>query len=173
MLRYLGVVAAAGMLMVTAAEAKKASCLVMTAPDPVNSNGPQFLMSFDIDDTEYPYFSNVMVVDDDTSEKIEIGLYDPKTARNMTDYFDRVAVRNDDGLSKFSIELGRAYPEDPYDLAGPKRIQSSVTQRYALYVDWKHGTAGWLEEGSMYNIYDLLRDKPQYAVRPASCSRLD
>lgn len=130
-------------------------------------------MSFDVDDTKYPYFSNVMIVDDDTSEKIEIGLYDPKTARNMTDYFDKVAVRNDDYLSKFSIELGRAYPQDPYDLNGPKRLQSSVTQRYALYIDWKGGTAGWLEESTMYNMYDILKVKPQYAARPVSCDRLD
>ncbi|MGJ7040864.1 hypothetical protein J2Y63_004132 [Shinella sp. BE166] len=161
------------MVMITDAEARRASCLVMTAPDPQNSSSPAFMMSFDVDDTVYPHFFNVTITDGDTSDKIEIGRYDPKTARNMTDYFDNVAVRNDDYLSKFSIELGRAYPQDHYDLDGPKRLQSSVTQRYALYIDWKGGTAGWLEESAMYNMYDILSVKPQYAARPVSCDRLD
>ncbi|WP_313194898.1 hypothetical protein [Shinella zoogloeoides] len=161
MLRYLGVVAAAGVLMVTTAEAKKASCLV-----PHSHDRTRKFMSFDIDDTKPPYIFNVNGIDRGSSKEdlVDIPPYSKETAKFQTWYYSNVTMEVDRQQTKFSIAFGEpnasTYEFVPWD-------------RYALYVNWEHGTAGWLDEGGMYNIFDILEKMPNVVAYPASCRRLD
>lgn len=49
----------------------------------------------------------------------------------------------------------------------------SDQSNYTLYMDWEHGTAGWLDEDMAFNLFDAVEEKPNLVVWPASCKRLD
>ncbi|WP_168575900.1 hypothetical protein [Rhizobium ruizarguesonis] len=155
------VVTATMALLATEASAHKAKCSVPQAHE-----RSQRLMSFEIDDTTYPYIFNINGMDEGaTPEKLaDISLFDEKTGEPEKWYLGDVTMEVDRQRSKFRMVFGEM-------LAATRKIHPR--SRYTIFVDWEHGTAGWLSEDMMFNLYDVLDEKPTIVAYPASCRRMD
>ncbi len=165
--RYLGVVAAANIIMVTQAEARKASCIVM---DP--NNPTKVMVSLDVDDVNHPYITNVKAIDSEVSdvELADIKLFDPSSSVAFRMHYSNVKVDINNEYSKVYFEISPTIRES---MEEPVRMLSNITGRHTIYINWKRGEAGWMDELFMYNYSNVLKEKPWLAVRPASCERLD
>ncbi|NKQ73469.1 hypothetical protein C3Y89_24555 [Rhizobium sp. UPM1132] len=144
-----------------AAEAKRAQCTVFDRHD-----RSQRLMAFEVDDAKYPYILKINGVDEGASQRklIDIPLYDESQGRFETWYLGRVERTMDRQRSIYRMHFG--------EMALDTR-QVDDRSNYSLYMDWENGTAGWLDEGMAFNLYDVVEKKPQLVVWPASCRRLD
>jgi hypothetical protein len=149
------------MAMTAAAEARQATCTIRHPHD----RGKK-LFSFDIDDTKQPYIFNVNGIDGGASGEpvIDIRPFDSATAEFETWYYGNVKMEANGQRTRFQIAFGEP---------NWATKQFRAHDQYALYVDWEYGTAGWLNEGIMYNFDDILEKVPNVVVYPASCRRKD
>ncbi|MGO7445104.1 hypothetical protein ACC668_10400 [Rhizobium ruizarguesonis] len=143
------------------AEAKRAQCTVFERHD-----RSQRFMAFEVDDSTYPYVFKINGVDEGASQRklIDIPLYDETQGRIETWYLGRVERSVDRQRSIYRLHFG--------EMALDTR-QVDDRSNYGLYMDWENGTAGWLDEGMAFNLYNTVEEKPQLVVWPATCKRLD
>lgn len=160
MKRILIAIAAAATL-ANAAEAKRAQCTVFDRHDQ-----SQRFMAFEVDDSKVPYITKINGVDEGASQRklIDIQLYDKANGQMETWYLGRVERSVDRQRSIYRMHFG--------EMALDTR-EIADRSNYTLYMDWEHGTAGWLDEDMAFNLYDTVEKKPQLVVWPASCRRLD
>lgn len=143
-----------------AAEAKRAECFVADRHD-----RSQKLMSFEVDDEKYPHILNINGVDEGAtpSKVVDITLFDKETGKIETWYLSHVERTAVEQRSIYRMHFGEI--GTTWDI--------SDRSNYTLYMDWEHGTAGWLDENMAFNLFDTVEEKPNLVVWPASCKRLD
>ncbi|MQX45747.1 hypothetical protein [Sinorhizobium medicae] len=144
-----------------AAEAKRAECFVADRHD-----SSKKMMSFEVDDDRYPHILGINGVDDGATphKVIDIQLYDKANGHIETWYLSRVERSVDRQRSIYRMHFGEMRLDTR---------EVDDRSNYTLYMDWEHGTAGWLDEDMVFNLYDVLEEKPTVVVWPASCKRLD
>ncbi|MGO6692489.1 hypothetical protein ACCS54_18995 [Rhizobium johnstonii] len=144
-----------------AVEAKRAQCTVFERHD-----RSQRFMAFEVNDATYPYILKINGVDEGASQRklIDIQLYNKSQGRIETWYLGRVERSVDRQRSIYRLHFG--------EMALDTR-QVDDRNNYTLFMDWENATAGWLDEGMAFNLYDVVEKEPQLVIWPAICKRLD
>ena len=143
------------------AEAKRAKCSVAD-----RHNSAERMMSFEVDDAVYPHILKINGVDEGASTRklVDIPLYDKANGTFEKWYLGSVERSVDEQRSIYRMHFGEM-------LLATRKV--SPRSNYTLYMDWEHGTAGWLDEDMAFNLYDAVEKKPNLVVWPVSCKRLD
>ena len=142
-------------------DARKAKCSV-----PDRHDLAQLFMAFEIDDSVSPFIFKINGVDEGASDRktIDIPLLNLSTARIEAWYLGSVERSAEDFRSIYRMHFGEAKPEG-------RGFQPM--RNYTLYMDWKAGTAAWLDEDMAFNGFKVVEDKPNLVIWAASCHRLD
>lgn len=160
-MRWVLLLLAASVAGESSAFARQATCII---PHPGDRS--RKLVSFDVDERQFPYITNVNGIDGGASDEqiVDIALFNPTTAEYAKWYYSDVEIKSDETRSRIQVSFGGS----PF-----RSGKFAPHNRYTLYIDWKYGTAGWLDENMMYNLMGILDKLPTQAAYPAECHRRD
>jgi len=88
---------------------------------------------------------------------VDIQLYDKANGQFETWYLSRVERSVNRQRSIYRMHFG----ETRFDTR-----EVDDRSNYALYMDWEHGKAGWLDEDMAFNLFDTVEEKPNLVVWP-------